>query len=78
MSHQRYSYFGLIIAVLALAAAIAMIVEARAEPLPVISPAEHALEMQCDARHGTFAVAHGERMWIECWQGRKKIWGVRL
>ena len=39
---------------------------------------EHALQMQCDARHGTFAVAHGERMWIECWQGRKKIWGVRL
>jgi len=45
---------------------------------PTQTPEEHALQMQCDARHGTLAVAHGERMWIECYQGRKKIWGVKL
>ena len=77
MSHQRYSYFGLIIAILALAAAIAMIVEARAEPLPVVGPAEHALEMQCDEVGGTFAVSYGDRTWVECWKG-KRLWAVKL
>jgi len=81
MSHQRYSYLGLIIAIAILIATVAMIVDAFDMPdelVPHPSLEEVALQMQCDARHGTLAVAHGERMWVECWQGRKKIWGVRL
>ena len=80
MSHQRYSYLGLIIALAILIATVALIVDAfdmPAELVPHPSLEEVALEMQCDERGGTLAVTNAERMWVECWKG-KRLWGVRL
>lgn len=44
-----------------------------------MSDEEIALKMQCHDRHGLLAMGHGpEGEWVTCWQGKKRIWGVKL
>lgn len=46
---------------------------------PIQTPEEHALEMQCAERHGLLATARGDKyIWYTCYQGKKKLWSVRL
>jgi hypothetical protein len=47
-------------------------------PVP-LTDEEIALNMQCHDRHGLLAMGHGPQgEWIDCYQGKKKIWSVRL
>lgn len=39
----------------------------------------NALRMQCNNRHGLLALAHGPYgTWVSCYQGKKRVWGVKL
>lgn len=51
----------------------------RAIPPTTLTDAEIALHMQCNDRHGQLAIGRGPQgEWVECYQGRKRIWGVKL
>lgn len=45
-------------------------------PLP---PAENALSMQCEERHGLASFARGPYgVWVSCYVGDKRLWHVKL
>lgn len=76
---QMYSYLGIVIIVLMVACILYIVFHEQEIEAPVMSPEETVLLMQCDQKHGVLAVSHGsDGRWIECYQGRKKVWGVKL
>ena len=79
MAQQRYSYVGIVIIVLMIIAILYLLFHHEEIPHPKSSDEEIALRMQCHDRHGLLAISKGPLgEWIACYQGRKKIWGVKL
>ena len=76
---QRYSYIGLVI--IALMGGCILYLMFHVEPAvgQIFSDEEIALHMQCHDRNGLFARAFDKgREWVSCYQGKKKLWSVKL
>lgn len=78
---QRYTYLGLIIVILMGWIAAFLIYEAFV-PTRYVQPESaefKALRLQCENVDGLLSVASGpEGTDVSCYQGKKKVWWVRL